>query len=95
MTLDEMIAWLENEATRQLLLARRAARAGWPASAARDREHAATLLTIENALRAVRDLTQQMHGEDRDYGAGFYTQKRWREAYEGLRQFSDVYDEEP
>jgi hypothetical protein len=43
----------------------------------------------------VRDLTQQMHGEDRDYGAGFYTQKRWREAYEGLRQFSDVYDEEP
>jgi hypothetical protein len=51
MTLDEMIAWLADEACYRLA----SAKGGWAMSSEEAREDAATLLAIENALRAVRD----------------------------------------
>jgi hypothetical protein len=53
MTLDEMIAWLEQQACEMILAAGALESHDKPALKAR--EEAATLLTIENALRAVRD----------------------------------------
>ncbi len=56
MTLDEMIAWLEGESVLAMSNARRREVYGHGAEfILADRMRAATLLTIENALRAVRD----------------------------------------
>lgn len=55
MTLDEMIKWLEARACDALWHAGALDAYTWAQPTGHFREHAATLLTIENALRAVRD----------------------------------------